>query len=296
LLRQLADRSETLEFASIDLGGKRAAVRDRLRREGRLVVAISGGVDSAVLLALSVEALGAARVTAVTGHSAAVPVEELEDARLVAERLGVRWRVVETREIERVDYRANRGDRCFHCRTELFELLADLAAAEGGARIAYGAILDDLGDDRPGMRAAQEHGVLAPLLDAGINKEDVRRLAAAFALPVALKPAAPCLASRIPTGTEVTHERLRQVEAAERGLKALGFRELRVRHHGELARIEVGRDERARFAEPETLERATAAVRAAGFRHVTLDPAGLRSERAAPGPLYSIGPARPSGQ
>jgi len=285
-----------LEFISAELSRKRSAVVDRLRAEGSLVVAVSGGVDSAVLLALCVEALGAARVRAVTGHSAAVPVEELEDARRVAEHVGVCFRVIETHEIERAEYRANRGDRCFHCRTELFDLLAGLAAAEGIGSMAYGAIIDDLGDDRPGMRAAEDLGILAPLLDAGINKEDVRTLAAALGLPVFDKPASPCLASRIPTGTEVTAERLGEIEAAERGLRRLGFRSFRVRHHGELARLEVARAEQPRLEDPDTLARVTEAVRAAGFRCVTVDPAGLRSERDTALPLYSIGPARPTGQ
>jgi uncharacterized protein len=279
-----------------ELDRKRIALLAGLRAHANLVVAVSGGVDSAVLLALCVQAVGAARVRAVTGHSAAVPVEELEDARLVAQHLGVAWRIVETGELARPGYRANRGDRCFHCRSELFDLLGGLARAEGGATIVYGAIVDDLGEDRPGMRAAADRGVLAPLVDAGIDKKEVRKLAVALGLPVADKPAAPCLASRIPAGIEVTAERLLQVETAERGLRALGFQSFRVRYHGDSARLEFARAEAARLTDPEVSERVGAAVRAAGFQHLSIDPAGLRSERGDPDFLHSIGPARPGGQ
>jgi uncharacterized protein len=285
-----------LSSIPVELARKRAQVLDIIRcEEGEIIVAVSGGVDSAVLLALCVEAVGPERVLAVTGHSAAVPFEELEDARAVAAQLGVRWQIVETREIERAEYRANRGDRCFHCRTELFELLSGLRSAARGGKIAYGAIVDDLGEDRPGMRAAEARGILAPLLEAGIHKAEVRRLAASLALPVTDKPAAPCLASRIPTGTEVTPERLRQVEGAERGLRALGFRRFRVRHHGAVARLELGRDEQPRLDDPRFFARVTEVVRAAGFAELSVDPGGLRSEPGLGG-LYSIGPMRPSGQ
>lgn len=278
---------------------KRDRAVARLGECGSVLVALSGGVDSAVLLALAVEALGASRVLAVTGKSAAVPDLDLADARSVAESLGVRHEIVETAELERADYRANAGDRCFHCRSELFEGLRRLADSRGLSRIAYGAIRDDLGDFRPGMRAAEGHGVLAPLLDAGLDKSDVRRLAEVARLPVRDKPAAACLASRIPVGTEVTPARLKQVELAESALRALGFRQLRVRHHGDVARVELDADGFERLADPELRRRVAAAVRGAGFRHVAVDVDGYRSGSLNPSIGSEVGgtaPARDGGQ
>lgn len=265
---------------------------------GGLVVALSGGVDSAVLLWAAVRALGPDRVLAVTGRSPAVPENDLSDAAAVARAVGCRHRVVPTLELERPQYVENRGDRCFHCRTELFEILASLAREEGLEAVAYGAIADDLGDDRPGMRAARDLGVLAPLLEAGMTKQDVRRLAGRAGLPVRDKPAAACLSSRLPVGTPVTPERLRQVERAEAALKSLGFGRVRVRHHGEIARVELDPDGIARAAGPASRLRVVEAVRAAGFRFATLDLEGYRTgggvARAAG--LYRIEPSRESGQ
>jgi uncharacterized protein len=282
------------------LAARRALATASLRRQGRLAVALSGGVDSAVLLALAVETLGAGDVIAVTGRSDAVTPRELGDAGKVAAALGVRHHVVATREIDRPGYRANAGDRCFHCRTELFDLLSEFARNERIPAIAYGAILDDLGDHRPGMEAARRHGIVAPLLEAGISKIDVRALARSFGLHVSEKPANPCLASRIPTGTEVTPERLAQVARAENALWELGFRELRVRHHGEIARLELGDLESARLESSAFRSRVVEAVRAAGFRFVVVDlegyrPSGTRDAHATP-LLYSIGPIPDTGQ
>ena len=276
---------EKKRIALAQLGGERS-----------VIIALSGGVDSAVLLAVAMEALGSEHVLGVTGRSASVPLEELEDARQVANAVGARWAVVDTGEMSRPGYRANDGQRCFHCRTELFEVLTGLARSRGFSKVAYGAIVDDLGDDRPGMRAAEQHGILAPLLDAGINKEDVRVLAAAYELPVRDKPAAACLSSRIPVGTEVTEERLAEIALAERALRALGFVQFRVRHYGEVARIELDPEGMERIRNSGLAARVAEAVRAAGFRFVTVDvegyrPAGGRVER-----LYSIGPQRPTGQ
>ena len=282
------------------LAARRAGAVASMRRHPRLVVALSGGVDSAVLLALAVEALGAGNVVAVTGRSDAVTAEELDDAGRIAATLGVRHEVVDTREMERPEYRENSGDRCFHCRTELFEILNEFGRTQGIPAIAYGAIADDLGEDRPGMEAARRHGVLAPLLDAGLSKIDIRALAKVAGLHVSDKPANPCLASRIPAGTEVTRERLDQVRRAEAGLRELGFREMRVRHHGEIARLELGEAESARLTSEAFRSRVVTAVRAAGFRFVAVDlegyrPSGGRSATTDP-ELYSIGPIRESGQ
>ncbi len=260
-----------------ELENKRDLALRPLRDAGSVLVALSGGVDSAVLLALALEALGPRRVLAATGRSASLPAADLEAASRVAVALGARHRIVETRELERPAYRANAGDRCYHCRSELFEVLAGLARRDGLAALAYGAILDDAGDFRPGMRAAAERRVLAPLLEARITKQDVRELAAGMALPVADRPAAACLASRLPVGTAVTPERLSQVERAEAALRGLGLERLRVRHHGDVARIEVDPGDLDRLLDRGLRARVVEAVRGAGFRFVALDLEGYRT-------------------
>ena len=277
---------------------KKASVVASIRARRGLVVALSGGVDSAVLLALAARALGPSRVLAVTGVSESLAAPELEDAARIANALGVRHETVATRELDRPAYAANLGDRCYHCRSELFEVLDAIARREGFGAIAYGAIADDLGDDRPGMRAASERGILAPLLDAGFSKRDVRTLAAELGLDVVDKPASPCLSSRIPAGSPVTVEKLAQIDRAESSLKALGLRTFRVRHHGEIARVEADDEGSALLADPAVRAEAVRRVKGAGFRFVTLDLEGFRSGKARrrAGPLYSIGPARDRGQ
>jgi len=263
-----------------------------------VVVALSGGVDSAVLLALALEALGPERVLAVTGRSAAVPALDLDDAGRVARALGAAHEVVETNEMDRPDYRANAGDRCFHCRTELFELLNKLARLREFSSVVYGAIIDDSGDFRPGMAAAERHGVRAPLLEAGIGKADVRALAREVGLPVSDKPAAACLSSRLPVGTEVTPERLARVERAEKAIRQLGFRQFRVRHHGDVARLEIEPEALATVLREGLRERLVAAVKAAGYRFVALDLEGYRTGSLNPVTprLHRIAPARDGGQ
>lgn len=278
------------------LAAKKESAVGRLRAARRVLVALSGGVDSAVLLALAVEAVGVDGVLAVTGQSPAVPDAEVEDARGVAAQLGVRHEVVLTREMDRPGYVANAGDRCFHCRTELFDVLAELAEKRDFPGVAYGAILDDLGDHRPGMRAAEKRGVLAPLLDAGLGKSEVRRLAASAGLTVQDKPAAACLASRIPAGTAVRPELLYAVGKAEAGLRQLGLRQVRVRHHGEIARVETDEDGFVLLRDPALRAAASAAVQAAGFRFVALDLEGYRSGSVAGSVVVRIGPAADSGQ
>ena len=245
----------------------------RLARLPSLLVALSGGVDSAALLAVVARALPG-RVLAATARSPAVPDEEVAAAAAAAAWLGVPHRVVESHELGDAAYRANRGDRCYFCRQEMYSVLGRLAETEGMARVADGLLADDLLTDRPGVRAAKEHGVLHPLREAAFAKADARRLARAWGLALHSKPAQPCLASRLPVGIEVTAGRLRRVHRAESAVRALGFREVRVRCEDRHGRIEIGTFEleRARRLRPE-LELA---VCAAGFSTAALDQAGYR--------------------
>lgn len=272
-----------------ELREKKETVFRHLRAAGSVVVAFSGGIDSAVLLGLAVRALGAGKVVAVTGRSASLAEQDAADARRVAAALGVAHEEVLTREAEVEAYRANSGDRCYHCRRELFSALSVMARERGFAAIAYGAIADDLSDDRPGMRAASEAGVLAPLLEAGMTKRDIRALAAELDLDIREKPAGACLASRIPSGVEVTPERLAQVGRAESSLREIGLTHLRVRHHGEIARIELGPQDLAKMSDPVVRGEVARRVRAAGFRFATLD---LEGYRTGGGGLVSVDPPR----
>jgi len=247
-----------------------------LKEYKRVIVALSGGVDSASLAALAVEALGPENVLAVTTSSAAVPLAERQTAAGVAAHLGVEHREVETQELKNPDYRANAGDRCYHCRVEMFACLGGIARSGGYDAVVYGAIADDLEDDRPGMLAADELGVRAPLLEAGWTKEDVRAFAADRGLPVSAKPAAACLGSRIPVGTPVTEARLARVERAESALARLGFHQFRVRYHGDIARLELDPEGDRRLRDPVLRRQVVEAVRGAGFRFVALDLEGYR--------------------
>jgi len=245
----------------------------------RLGVAYSGGVDSSVLLGLSARVLGPTNVVAVLGVSASLAGDEREAAHEVAERLDVRVVEVATREAEVAAYRANGPDRCFHCKDELFTRISeDVVARLRLDAVAYGENADDARrPDRPGARAATEHDVLRPLADLGLTKADVRELARELGLPNADKPAAPCLASRIPHFSEVDPAKLAQVEAAEHVVRALGFADCRVRHHGEVARVELMPDDLVRAVSPEVRSQLVEAVREAGFRFVTVDLAGIQS-------------------
>ena len=256
-----------------------ARVGELLAGTGRLGVAFSGGVDSSVLLALAARALGRDRVVAVLGVSPSLAADERRAAHAVADHIGVAVVEVATREGERAAYRANGPDRCFHCRDELFTRIGDeVVAAYRLDAVAYGENADDLlRPDRPGARAATEHRVLRPLADAGLGKAAVRRLARAFALPCADKPAAPCLASRIPHFSAVSPEKLAQIERAEAALRRLGFTDLRVRHHGDVARIELPGADLVRAVTDPVRAQVHAAVTAAGFRFAAVDLAGIQS-------------------
>jgi uncharacterized protein len=259
-----------------ELAAKDRALRERLRASERLLVAFSGGVDSSYLASVAYAELGEGAL-AVTAISPSYPAEHRRMAERVVREFGIPHRFVETREMESADYRANRPDRCYHCKSELFEVLAGLRDELGFAAVAYGINTDDRGDFRPGHRAAAERGVLSPFLDVGLSKHEIRMLSRAAGLPTAELPASACLSSRLPYGTEVTPERLRQVEEGEERLRALGFRQVRLRHHGELARIEVDRSELPRALDPEVARAIVAAVKPLGFRYVSLDLEGYRT-------------------
>jgi uncharacterized protein len=251
-----------------------AKLRQTIRDAGSLLVTLSGGVDSALIARVAFEELGA-RAKAMTAVGASLPERELDDCRRITTEIGIEHLVVRSNEMEDPNYAANPTNRCFFCKTELYSIAANVAKEQGLARVAAGINKDDLGDHRPGIDAAKKHQVVMPFVEAGMGKNEIRDLAARLGLSVAKKPAAACLASRLPYGTAVTSPRLRQIESCENFLKDLGFDEVRVRYHENLARIEVPS---ARIGEIVAVhERIVTHFKAAGFTYVALDLAGFRS-------------------
>jgi uncharacterized protein len=271
-----ADLPHTPSTGDAETASRLAALEARLAQLGSLMVAYSGGVDSAFLAATAHRVLGT-RMLAVLADSPSLARRDMEQACAFAHSLQMPLRVVATDELERPEYQRNDANRCFHCKDELFAVMGALGAKLGFAHIAYGMNADDTRDFRPGQRAAEQHAVLAPLAEAGLTKNEVRALAKSAGYALWDRPAAPCLASRVEYGRTVTREVLEQVERAEEAVRQLGFREFRVRHHGDLARVEIARIELARALSMEMLDSITAALKQAGYQYVTLDCTGFRS-------------------
>jgi pyridinium-3,5-biscarboxylic acid mononucleotide sulfurtransferase len=255
---------------------KQSALFESLKSSGRMLVAYSGGVDSAFLAWAAHQALGNGML-AVIADSASLARTQLSDALAFAEEQRIPVKVISTAELDRPEYIRNDGQRCFHCKDELFTVMEEFRGTHGFDVIAYGVNLDDQDDFRPGQRAAREHQVVAPLLAAGLTKQNIRDLARKAGLRVWEKPASACLSSRIEYGRPVTREALLMVEQGEDALRELGFRQVRVRHHGEMVRIEIARDELGRAFSPEMAAELTRIFKALGFQFVTLDLEGFRS-------------------
>ena len=259
-----------------NLEAKRSAIDTQLNALGRLLVAYSGGVDSAFLAWAAYQALGD-RMLAVIADSASLARTHLQDAIAFASEQGIPLEVIATEELDRPEYIRNDYSRCFHCKDELFTVMEGYRSAHGFDSIAYGVNVDDQGDFRPGQAAAKQHNVSAPLLEAGLTKQEIRELARAAGLRIWDKPASACLSSRIEYGRPVTREALSVVEQGEDALRILGFRQFRVRHHGEIVRIEIAREELVRALTPEMAAEFTRVFRTLGFKFVTLDLEGFRS-------------------
>jgi len=261
---------------STDIRRREAALYERLRSLPSLIVAYSGGVDSAYLAWAAHHVLGP-RALAITADSESYPERHRTMALSIAARFGLPHEVIRTHEMDRPAYRANAPDRCYHCKHELYSVLADVARARGFAAVADGNNADDRGDYRPGRQAAREFGVVSPLDEVGLTKADIRELSREAGLECWDEPASACLSSRIPYFSEVTDTKLRQIEQAETAVRALGFRVVRVRHHGDLARLELAREEMPRALDPEIADAITSALKGLGFRFITVDLKGYRT-------------------
>ncbi len=271
-----ADTIKNMAFSDADTAAKVLQLAAELRLCGRLLVAYSGGVDSAYLAWAAHRALGE-NMLAVIADSPSLARTQLADALAFAEEQGIPVEVLSTSELDRPDYVRNDRQRCFQCKDELFTVMEELRSARGFDAIAYGVNVDDQGDFRPGQQAAKLHHVAAPLLKAGLGKTDIRELAREAGLRVWDKPASACLSSRIEYGRPVTRESLSVVERGEDAIRALGFRQFRVRHHGEMVRIEIAREEMDRALNPAMAAQFTAIFKQLGFQFVTLDLEGFRS-------------------
>jgi uncharacterized protein len=271
-------QSALVTHGEMELEGKERRLADWLRARGSVLVGFSGGVDSAYLACVAVDVLGAANVLAVIGRSASYPEAQWATARDVARQFAVPVLEVDTGELEDPRYAANPTNRCYFCKSELWSLLAPLAARRGLACVVDGTNADDSSDYRPGARAAAEWGVASPLASLGFSKRDIRELSRRRGIPTWRQPSAPCLSSRIPYGTAVTPERLRRIETAEAALRALGIvGDLRVRFHGELARVELPASDVSRWLATDPARRLRDAVLGAGFQRVAVDLRGFRS-------------------
>ncbi len=263
-------------MVTVDINHKYEQLSELIGGMGRTLIAFSGGVDSTFLAKVAYAVLDRDAV-AVTALSPTYPATELEEAKLYAAEIGIEHRLIETHELEKEEYAVNNPDRCFHCKKELFTEMQVIAEEEGFDTIVYGGIMDDLGDHRPGMEAAELLNARAPLVEAELQKHEIRQLSKELGLPTWDKPAGACLASRIPYGMRVTLEKLHEVDQAEHFLHRLGFRMVRVRHHGDIARIEAPPEDLPRLFENDVHTQIVAALKEVGFKYVALDMQGYRT-------------------